>query len=109
MQKKELHQWLNERSASPTPHIHADPFLPARIRAIHRENDDGHLSWPLRSMLAAAALLLGVYVGNVLTDTGYESNNAVNAYSSWSSALFQESVGDNLIQLTDMQTENYHE
>ncbi len=103
MNKEQLEKLLQQRASSPTPALHPDPFLATRIRALAEKNGEASslfagLSWRTRSVLAAAALLLGIYVGGQLSLSGTVQSDPYTdpAFSSLASALNQTALSDNL-------------
>ncbi len=103
MNKEQLDTLLQQRAQSPTPTLQADPFLATRIRALAEKNGEASslfagLSWRTRSLLAAAALLLGIYVGGQLPLSGTVQSDsyADPAFSSLASALNQPTLSDDL-------------
>ncbi len=103
MNKEQLEKLLQQRALSPTPTLQPDPFLAARIRARAQKGGEelslfAGLSWATRSMLAAAAMLLGIYVGGQLPLSGMAESDPYTdpAFSSFASAINQPTLSDDL-------------
>ncbi|RMH62191.1 MAG: hypothetical protein D6677_10445 [Calditrichaeota bacterium] len=109
MKKDTLEQWLSQKAQSPTPVLQADPFLPTRIEALARAERHEGLSWTIRGVLAAAALLLGVYISADIMDNGHYANPTDTTYASWASAVMQNSIGDQFQTIKLQETETYDE
>ncbi len=99
MNREQLDQHLQQRAASPTPALQPDPFLPTRIRA--RNGAEEHalfagLSWAMRSVLAAAALITGIYVGGQLPLNGPAESDGYHdeAFGALVSAVSPRSLSD---------------
>ncbi len=105
MNRKKLDQILEQRASSPTPRLQPDPFLPTRIRALARGRGEeispfAGLSWTMRSMLAGAALIVGIYVGGHLSPAGNPepAGYGDDAFTSLASAISPRSLSDDIVE-----------
>jgi len=97
MKPQKIEQLLAARAKSPTPHIEADPFLPTRVRALVKNSLQIIFpGWRISALVGAAALLIGVYIGNGFDDLAAQSSGSQNYASVYdlSGALYQESLSD---------------
>ena len=101
MNQKELNELLNRRVKSPAPDIQADPFLPTRIEAIVREGKQQFTtppgaitSWSLASVLAACAVVIGIYIGSNLSTTSVASDSSTELITEYTSAFYQSGFAD---------------
>lgn len=97
MKTQKIEQFLAARAKSPTPHIEADPFLPTRVRAL--VNNSLQIifpNWRISVLVGAAALLIGVFIGNNFDDQATQSYGSQNYASVYdlNGALYQESLSD---------------
>lgn len=87
MEKDNLEEFLNKKATSPVPPLNVDPFLPTRIESLVAEKEHRVKytirRWSLASVIAACAIVIGIYVGNDLsvTSTSQSGNDLIAEYA----------------------------
>lgn len=101
MTKEELNNLLNKRVKSPAPKLQPDPFLPTRLEALAKnENRDEVLqesllaNWSVASILAAGAIIIGIYIGSGLTSESVTSDASNEIITEYSEAFYQSGFVD---------------
>ncbi|MCB0281364.1 MAG: hypothetical protein H6627_06925 [Calditrichae bacterium] len=96
MNKDKLNELLSMKAKSPAPKLHADPFMVTRIEALAKEKskplpDTGGLlaNWSLASVLAAGAVILGIYLGNGLSSSSAVNETSTEILTEYSQAFYQ--------------------
>lgn len=106
MKKNKRMEILNQRAASPTEVLKADPFLPTRIKAL-AEQKTVH-SFPRASKLVLWSYILigftfGAYMGANLFNTTVpiEDNSAL--ISGYTNILYQEDFSDSWLAVMEQE------
>lgn len=103
MNKDKLNELLSMQAKSPAPKLPVDPFMVTRIEALAKEktmmvHDSGGLvtNWSLASVLAAGAVILGIYLGNGLSSSSVSSETSSEILTEYSQAFYQAGFVEDL-------------
>ena len=99
MKDDKLDKLLNKKVNSPLPQLDADPWLAGRIESgkVQHQGATGLLEnvgqWSFASIIAACAIILGIFIGSNITNGSTSSDDL---FSEYSQAFYQTNFVDDL-------------
>jgi hypothetical protein len=96
MKKNKMDELLNKKAIMPVPDLMPDPFLATRIAASAEGSQNRKITsavpnWSFASIIAACALVLGVYVGNVVFEED-NTQSTKDVFNEYSEAFYQSGL-----------------